>query len=175
MALVQLGAPLWLGSIVVAWGAVATAFAFTTSATTFLLLRFALGVAETGAFPGTFLPLSSPPFSPPTSLFVCSGCGGACAAFAFTTSFSLAQRSSDSTVTVYMLLHFTSTSAHSWYCPLPPCRHVVPPLPLLLRQRAGPCICQGGHINCAGPGESSLAALQLIWVTLQLLFLNTTP
>lgn len=58
MALVRLGAPLWLGIIVVAWGLVATLFAFTTGAAMFLTLRFALGVAECGAFPGIWYHLS---------------------------------------------------------------------------------------------------------------------
>jgi hypothetical protein len=52
MVLVRLGAPLWLGALIVTWGAVAAVFAFTSSTAMFLLLRLALGVAECGAFPG---------------------------------------------------------------------------------------------------------------------------
>ncbi|GAB4813303.1 hypothetical protein N2152v2_000349 [Parachlorella kessleri] len=58
LALVRLGAPLWLGAIIVAWSGIAIAFAFTSGTGMFLLLRFALGVAECGAFPGMWYHLS---------------------------------------------------------------------------------------------------------------------
>lgn len=52
MVLVRVGAPLWLGVIVVSWGVVATAFAGLRSVSDFYLLRFLLGVTECGTFPG---------------------------------------------------------------------------------------------------------------------------
>lgn len=52
MVLVRVGAPAWLGAIVVAWGVVATAFAGLRGVSDFYLLRFLLGVTECGTFPG---------------------------------------------------------------------------------------------------------------------------
>ncbi len=52
MVLVRVGAPLWLGVIVVSWGIVATSFAGLRSVSDFYLLRFLLGVTECGTFPG---------------------------------------------------------------------------------------------------------------------------
>ena len=52
MVLVRVGAPAWLGAIVVSWGVVATAFAGLRGVTDFYLLRFLLGVTECGTFPG---------------------------------------------------------------------------------------------------------------------------
>lgn len=48
----QVGAPRWLGLLVVTWGLVAACFAALSSPTEFYTLRFLLGVAEAGAFPG---------------------------------------------------------------------------------------------------------------------------
>ena len=50
----QLGAPLWMGTISVAWGAMATCLALMRGPRSFYALRFLLGVAEAGAFPGMF-------------------------------------------------------------------------------------------------------------------------
>lgn len=48
----RVGAKLWMCRIMVTWGIVSAAMAFAHSATTFYLLRFLLGVAEAGFFPG---------------------------------------------------------------------------------------------------------------------------
>ena len=52
LALVRFGARRWLARIAVSWGVVAVAIAFAPNATTLLVLRFLLGVAEAGLFPG---------------------------------------------------------------------------------------------------------------------------
>lgn len=52
LALVRYGARRWLARIAVSWGIVAVALAFAPNATWLLALRFALGVAEAGLFPG---------------------------------------------------------------------------------------------------------------------------
>lgn len=54
----RLGARLWLCRIMVTWGLVSAAMAFADSAGTFYLLRFLLGVAEAGFFPGIILYLT---------------------------------------------------------------------------------------------------------------------
>jgi hypothetical protein len=48
----QLGAPLWLSFVVVAWGTCAAAMAWMRTPAQFLLLRLVLGVFEAGTFPG---------------------------------------------------------------------------------------------------------------------------
>ncbi|MDR5735346.1 MFS transporter [Caballeronia sp. LZ025] len=48
----RVGAKLWMCRIMVTWGIVSAAMAFAHSATTFYALRFLLGVAEAGFFPG---------------------------------------------------------------------------------------------------------------------------
>ncbi|MEI7913905.1 MAG: MFS transporter [Mycobacteriaceae bacterium] len=58
LALVRFGARRWLARIAVSWGIVAVAIGFAPNATTLLLLRFALGVAEAGLFPGVVFFLS---------------------------------------------------------------------------------------------------------------------
>jgi MFS family permease len=52
LALNRYGARVWLARILVSWGAVTVALAFTTSHTMFTVLRFLLGIAEAGAYPG---------------------------------------------------------------------------------------------------------------------------
>jgi ACS family tartrate transporter-like MFS transporter len=52
MILVRVGAPIWLSVIVISWGFVATLFAGLKTANEFYILRFLLGVAECGTFPG---------------------------------------------------------------------------------------------------------------------------
>lgn len=52
LALVRFGARRWLARIAVSWGVVAVAIGFAPDATTLLALRFLLGVAEAGLFPG---------------------------------------------------------------------------------------------------------------------------
>ena len=55
IVLIRLGPRVWLPIIIVAWGVVATLFAGLKSATDFYVLRFLLGVAESGSFPGISL------------------------------------------------------------------------------------------------------------------------
>lgn len=52
------GARVWLARILMTWGAVATCMAFVSSAWSFYLLRFGLGVAEAGFMPGLVLYLT---------------------------------------------------------------------------------------------------------------------
>lgn len=52
------GARLWISRIMISWGIISTLMAFSTSATSFYLLRFFLGVAEAGFFPGIILYLT---------------------------------------------------------------------------------------------------------------------
>ncbi|BDA42609.1 Putative tartrate transporter [Coccomyxa sp. Obi] len=59
MILVRVGAPLWLSVIVISWGFVATLFAGLKTAHEFYILRFLLGVAECGTFPGMWYYLST--------------------------------------------------------------------------------------------------------------------
>lgn len=53
-----LGARAWMSRIMVTWGIVSACMAFTTDATSFYVLRFLLGVAEAGFFPGIILYLT---------------------------------------------------------------------------------------------------------------------
>lgn len=55
----KVGARVWIARIMITWGVISAAFAFTTSETVFYLLRFLLGVAEAGFFPGIILYLTS--------------------------------------------------------------------------------------------------------------------
>ena len=52
LALYRYGARLWIARIMITWGIVSAAMAFIGSAWSFYLLRFLLGVAEAGFFPG---------------------------------------------------------------------------------------------------------------------------
>ncbi len=58
LALVRFGARRWLARIAVSWGIVAMAIGFAPNAHTLLALRFLLGVAEAGLFPGVVFYLS---------------------------------------------------------------------------------------------------------------------
>jgi MFS family permease len=58
LALVRFGARRWLARIAVSWGIVAVAIAFSPNAHVLLALRFLLGVAEAGLFPGIVFYLS---------------------------------------------------------------------------------------------------------------------
>ena len=58
LALVRFGARRWLARIAVSWGIVAVAIAFSPNAHVLLALRFLLGVAEAGLFPGVVFYLS---------------------------------------------------------------------------------------------------------------------
>ncbi|PLZ03514.1 MFS transporter [Burkholderia sp. WAC0059] len=52
LLMVKVGARAWLTRIMFTWGIVAAAMAFTRGETSFYVLRFLLGVAEAGFFPG---------------------------------------------------------------------------------------------------------------------------
>lgn len=54
----RVGARLWIARIMVTWGIVSAAMAFVTSPAMFYVLRFLLGVAEAGFFPGIILYLT---------------------------------------------------------------------------------------------------------------------
>ncbi len=58
LALHRMGARRWLARIMVSWGVVALLFTWVGSAQELYLLRFLLGVAEAGFFPGAILYLS---------------------------------------------------------------------------------------------------------------------
>lgn len=55
LVLHRIGARRWLSALMVVWGALSCAMSLVTGPTSFYLLRFALGVAEAGFFPGTIL------------------------------------------------------------------------------------------------------------------------
>jgi ACS family tartrate transporter-like MFS transporter len=52
LMLARVGAGLWIARIMLTWGLVSAAMAFVQDATTFYALRFLLGAAEAGFFPG---------------------------------------------------------------------------------------------------------------------------
>lgn len=52
--LYRIGARVWLSRIMVTWGLVSAAMMFAHDETTFIVLRFLLGVSEAGFFPGLF-------------------------------------------------------------------------------------------------------------------------
>ncbi len=54
----RVGARVWIGRIMISWGIVSALFMFTSSPLMFYALRFALGVAEAGFFPGIILYLT---------------------------------------------------------------------------------------------------------------------
>ncbi|GAB3675169.1 MFS transporter [Saccharopolyspora tripterygii] len=58
LALHRFGARKWLARIMITWGIVATVMAFVPNATTLVVLRFLLGIAEAGFFPGIILYLT---------------------------------------------------------------------------------------------------------------------
>ncbi|SDG58871.1 MFS transporter, ACS family, tartrate transporter [Bradyrhizobium sp. Rc2d] len=58
VALNKYGARIWISRILISWGLVATASAFVQSAMQLYVLRFLLGVAEAGFFPGIIIYLT---------------------------------------------------------------------------------------------------------------------
>src|SRR5215831_18272262 len=54
----RVGARRWIGRIMVSWGLISIAMMFVRQATSFWILRFLLGVAEAGFFPGVIYYLS---------------------------------------------------------------------------------------------------------------------
>src|ERR1700753_1253602 len=51
----KVGARIWIARIMITWGILAGAAAFATGSTSFAVIRFFLGVAEAGFFPGLIL------------------------------------------------------------------------------------------------------------------------
>ena len=74
VALKKFGARLWITRIMVTWGIVSACMMFVTSETTFYVMRFILGLAEAGFFPGVIFYLTlwypSQKRSSRTALFV---------------------------------------------------------------------------------------------------------
>src|SRR6185312_2304417 len=58
LALERFGARRWIARIMITWGAIGCAMALVTTPTMFYVLRFLLGVAEAGLFPGVILYLT---------------------------------------------------------------------------------------------------------------------
>jgi MFS family permease len=54
----KVGARMWIGRIMITWGILSAAMMFVTSPTMFYVMRFFLGVAEAGFFPGIILYLT---------------------------------------------------------------------------------------------------------------------
>ena len=54
----RVGARLWIARIMITWGLISAGTAFVTGATSFTIMRFLLGVAEAGFFPGILLYLT---------------------------------------------------------------------------------------------------------------------
>ncbi|HWK43968.1 MAG TPA: MFS transporter [Stellaceae bacterium] len=59
LGLQRYGARLWLARIICTWGLITIALGFTSSATMFYSLRFLLGVAEAGFYPGAIFYIST--------------------------------------------------------------------------------------------------------------------
>jgi ACS family tartrate transporter-like MFS transporter len=57
-ALKRFGARIWIARIMVTWGIISVGMAFISGATSFYVMRFLLGVAEAGFFPGMVLYLT---------------------------------------------------------------------------------------------------------------------
>ena len=55
LILEKVGARRWIGRIMISWGLVSAAFVFTQGPISFIILRFSLGLAEAGFFPGMIL------------------------------------------------------------------------------------------------------------------------
>ena len=54
----KIGARIWIARVMITWGLVSAAMAFVQGSTSFYVLRFLLGAAEAGFFPGIILYLS---------------------------------------------------------------------------------------------------------------------
>ncbi|MBG0737879.1 MFS transporter [Paeniglutamicibacter antarcticus] len=55
LLLKKIGAKIWLARIAITWGIVSACFAFVQGETSFIVLRFLLGVTEAGLFPGVIM------------------------------------------------------------------------------------------------------------------------
>src|ERR1700759_5444136 len=58
LMLVKVGARVWIARVMITWGLVSAAFAFATGPISYEVLRFLLGLAEAGFFPGIILYLT---------------------------------------------------------------------------------------------------------------------
>ena len=58
LILARVGVRVWIARIMLTWGVIATAMIFITGPTSFYVLRFLLGIAEAGFFPGLILYLT---------------------------------------------------------------------------------------------------------------------
>jgi len=58
LALHRFGARKWIARIMISWGVISSAMVFVTTPTMFYILRFFLGIAEAGFFPGIILYLT---------------------------------------------------------------------------------------------------------------------
>ena len=58
LALQRFGARIWIARIMISWGLISTAMALVSGETSFYVMRFLLGVAEAGFFPGIILYLT---------------------------------------------------------------------------------------------------------------------
>jgi D-galactonate transporter len=58
LLMTRTGARIWIARIMVSWGLISSALMFVNSVTTFYVLRFLLGAAEAGFFPGIILYLT---------------------------------------------------------------------------------------------------------------------
>jgi D-galactonate transporter len=58
LLMTRVGARIWIARIMVTWGVISAALMFTSSAASFYVLRFLLGAAEAGFFPGIILYLT---------------------------------------------------------------------------------------------------------------------
>ena len=54
----RVGARIWIARIMISWGIISGAMSFITTPTTFYIMRFILGIAEAGFFPGIILYLT---------------------------------------------------------------------------------------------------------------------
>src|SRR2546423_2083767 len=54
----RIGARLWIARVMLSWAVISAAMMFVTTPTVFYVLRFLLGVAEAGFFPGVILYLT---------------------------------------------------------------------------------------------------------------------
>ena len=54
----KIGARIWIARVMVTWGIISAAMAFVQGATSFYIIRFLLGAAEAGFYPGIILYLS---------------------------------------------------------------------------------------------------------------------
>jgi MFS family permease len=59
LLLTKFGAKFWLARIAISWGIVSACFAFVQGETSFVILRFLLGVTEAGLFPGVIMFLAA--------------------------------------------------------------------------------------------------------------------